>query len=151
MLPWHTIFAIILWQIWKDQNKKKSYDNFEYIISISAKLVSSYALEIVEAFRSPLINDSPGPRVTNWIPLSTGNVKLDTDGWWYETNGKGGFGGIFRDQKGDWILGYYGKLTCDSSLEAEIWGIYRGLTIILEKGLTNIRTELNQNLLLRLV
>lgn len=36
--------------------------------------------------------------------------------------------------KGDWILGYYRKTTCESNLEAEIWGIYRGLTIILEKG-----------------
>ncbi|KAI8568753.1 hypothetical protein RHMOL_Rhmol02G0225000 [Rhododendron molle] len=61
-----------------------------------------------------------------WKKNIQGNVKLDTDGWWYETNGKGGFGEIFRDQKGDWILGYYRKLKCDSSLEAEIWGIYRG-------------------------
>lgn len=28
------------------------------------------------------------------------------------------------------------KASCESSLEVEIWEIYRGLTIILEKGMT---------------
>lgn len=33
------------------------------------------------------------------------------------------------------------KIACESSLEAEIWGIYRGLTIILEQSMTNINLE----------
>lgn len=68
-------------------------------------------------------------------------VKLNTDGCFYESNGKAGFGGLFRDHDGQWLLGFYGKLTCDSSLETEIWGIYRGLTIMLERGYNNIHIE----------
>lgn len=32
-------------------------------------------------------------------------------------------------------------MVADLSLETKIWGIYRGLTIILEKGLTSIQIE----------
>lgn len=42
--------------------------------------------------------------------------------------------GIFSDDTGIWLYGYFGKLKECTSLEAELWGIYRGLTIILEKG-----------------
>lgn len=38
-------------------------------------------------------------------------------------------------------MGFYGKTTCTSSLEAEIWAIFRGLNIILEKQLANVQIE----------
>lgn len=44
-----------------------------------------------------------------------------------------------RNCSGAWILGYYGKLTSGSSLESELWVIYRGLTIILEKGIQDVK------------
>ncbi|KAG5515273.1 hypothetical protein RHGRI_036347 [Rhododendron griersonianum] len=56
-----------------------------------------------------------------WISLnmrSKGDIKLNTDGCWYEANGRGGFGGLFRDHNGDWIMGYYGKGAFTSSLES---------------------------------
>ncbi|KAI8546611.1 hypothetical protein RHMOL_Rhmol07G0132400 [Rhododendron molle] len=53
----------------------------------------------------------------------------------------GGFGGLFRDHKGDWIMGYYGMRTFSSSLEAEIWSIHKGLEIILERKLRNVSIE----------
>lgn len=55
--------------------------------------------------------------------------------------GKAGFGGIFRNEQGDWELGYFGRMMATSSLETEIWSIYRGLTIILEKGMSNVQIE----------
>lgn len=58
-----------------------------------------------------------------------------------ESNRKAGFGGLFRTDQGSWELGFYGKMATSSSLEIEIWGIYRGLTIILEKGWTNTHIE----------
>ncbi|KAI8533934.1 hypothetical protein RHMOL_Rhmol10G0049400 [Rhododendron molle] len=39
----------------------------------------------------------------------------------------------FETQR-DWILGFFGKLVCNSSLEAELCGIYRGLTIFWRKA-----------------
>lgn len=139
-LPWSILFCATIWQIWKDRNRK-SFDNLDPVISVSTKAIVSYTTEIVQAFQSPVTNGCTRPMLISWAPPCAGTTKLNTDGCWNQTNGSAGFEGIFRDTKGDWILGYYGKLNCESSLEVEIWGIYRGLTIILEKSLTNIKIE----------
>ncbi|XP_058211449.1 uncharacterized protein LOC131323612 [Rhododendron vialii] len=70
-----------------------------------------------------------------------GNVKLNTNGCWYESNGTGGFGGLFRNHMGDWIMEYYGKRSFHSSLEAELWSTYKGLEVILERKLENVKIE----------
>lgn len=70
------------------------------------------------------------------LPLS-GEIKHNMDGCYYEFNKKAGFGGVFRDSSGKWILGFYGKATSTCGFEAELWAIYRGVTIILEKGMYN--------------
>ncbi|KAG5564215.1 hypothetical protein RHGRI_000421 [Rhododendron griersonianum] len=79
------------------------------------------------------------------------SIKLNTDGCWYESNSKLGFGGLFRDSKGNWILGFFGKLVCDSSLEVELWAIYRGFTIILEKSLANVTIESDSLVVVELI
>lgn len=148
---WHhakpTLFITTLWQIWKDRNKK-SFDNIDFVVSISAKLIYSYACEIEETTTPP----SPSHPWTHFSMLylvtpCTSSIKLNTDGCWYESKGKGGFGGLFRYSRGYWILGFFGKLLCDSSLKAELWGIYRGLTIILEKSLVSVSIESDSSLL----
>lgn len=139
-IPWNLLFCTTLWQIWKDRNRK-SFDNIDALPDVSSKILCSYANEIVEAFKSPLLSGPPKNRLTKWFPPLSGTIKLNTDGCWYESNGKAGFGGIFRNAAGDWVLGYYGKMRARSSLETEVWSIYRGLTIILEKGLSNIQIE----------
>lgn len=57
-IPWNIFFCTILWQIWKDRNKK-SFDNVDLVPEVSSKLLCSYATEIVEAFKSPLITAPP--------------------------------------------------------------------------------------------
>jgi len=69
-------------------------------------------------------------RLTPWCPPNTGNVKLNTDGCWNDSTRKAGFGGIFRNEQGDWNLGYFGKMKASSSY-----------TIILEKGMTGVQIE----------
>ncbi|KAH7860326.1 hypothetical protein Vadar_012160 [Vaccinium darrowii] len=140
LIPWNILFCAALWQIWKDRNKK-SFDNFEPVPAVSSKVLVAYASEIVEAFKSPLATASCSHKPFPWSPPHSGNIKLNTDGCRYESNGKAGFGGIFRNEQGEWILGFYGKMVAGSSLETEVWSIYRGLTIILEKGLANTHIE----------
>lgn len=58
------------------------------------------------------------------IKLNTDTIKLNTDGCKYLTNEKASFEGLFRDQDGRWLLGYYGKMVLDISLETGLWVIY---------------------------
>ncbi|KAG5525052.1 hypothetical protein RHGRI_031663 [Rhododendron griersonianum] len=50
--------------------------------------------------------------LTTWmhkkVPKCT--LKLNTDGSWYESKGKGGFGSLFRTREGKWLLGYCDKV-----------------------------------------
>lgn len=57
-IPWNTLFCTILWQIWKDRNKK-SFDDIDMVPEVSSRLLYSYALEIVEAFKSPMASSPP--------------------------------------------------------------------------------------------
>lgn len=47
-LPWNILFSTIIWQIWKDQNRK-SFDNFDSVPEVSSKVICAYASEFVEA------------------------------------------------------------------------------------------------------
>lgn len=138
-IPWSCIFLAIIWQIWKDRNRK-SFDNFDIPSTVSFKATISYANEIQEAFKSLLTMRLGKPALTRWFPSPTG-LKLNTDGSWYITSQKAGCGGLFRDKDGNWIFGYYGKIIWETSLAAELWAIYRGLTIILEKNMQNVVIE----------
>lgn len=70
-----------------------------------------------------------------------GKIKLNTDGSTRRNGGGGGFGGLFRDEKGTWISGYYGRLEINTSLEAELWVVYKGLTIVLQRGINQVIIE----------
>lgn len=48
-------------------------------------------------------------------------------------------------------LGFYRKFRCSSSLETEIWTLYRGLTIILEKGLNNVKIESDSAIAIQMI
>ncbi|CAL5438791.1 unnamed protein product [Camellia sinensis] len=68
-------------------------------------------------------------------PLS-GNIKLNADGSSGGRSGFGGFGGLFCDEAGSWISCYYGRLENCTSLEAKIWAVYKGPTILLQRWMT---------------
>lgn len=120
---------------------KKSFDNVDVDPHQSLRNIANYSLEISEAFKSILSNGHINSVLISWSPPCVAGVKLNTDGCWMESRKLAGYGGIFRDHRGQWLLGFYGKREYSSSLETEIWGIYRGLTIMLEKGYNNICIE----------
>lgn len=66
---------------------------------------------------------------------------MNTDGCSKGDPGQVGYGGLLRDETGTWLWGYFGKLGHCASLEAEIWGIYTGLTILFQKGTKDVVIE----------
>ncbi|PSS36334.1 Ribonuclease H protein [Actinidia chinensis var. chinensis] len=107
----------------RQENVKKAYWLARYI---------NVAFQVPEA-TSPRL-----PRLITWLCPSASNMKLNTDGSARGDPGPAGYGGVFRDE----LYGYFRKLRDISSLEAEVWGIYKGLTIILENGLNGIDVEI---------
>lgn len=106
-VPRSSLFASILWRIRKDRNKK-SFANIDVTIPFSHKAITAYSWEIVEAsFISESVTKLQ-PSLIHWNLPCTGEVKVSTGSCWYDFNGKeAGFGGLFKDCSGAWILGYY--------------------------------------------
>lgn len=85
------------------------------------------------------------------VVLTQGKLKLNTDGSSKGDPGQSRYGGLLRDEAGTWLWGYHGYLGNCTSLEAELWGLYRGLTIIMQKGLANIEMETDSQLAMKLI
>ncbi|CAL5347381.1 unnamed protein product [Camellia sinensis] len=72
--------------------------------------------------------------------FTQGKIKLNVDGS-RKLGGGGGFGGVFRDEHGAWVCGYYGRLDSGTSLEAELWALYKGLAVMLQKDMHEVIIE----------
>lgn len=73
------------------------------------------------------------PELLDWLLglfQALSNWKLNTDGSSKGNPGQAGFGGVFREERGHWVLGFFGRLTACTSLEAELWGIPQGLEMV---------------------
>ncbi|CAL8990638.1 unnamed protein product [Prunus brigantina] len=68
-----------------------------------------------------------------WVPPEIGVVKLNIDGSRRVSTGAIGAGGVLRDYLGQWIGGFAVNLGQGEVLEAELWGLFFGLNLVVEK------------------
>ncbi|CAL5377729.1 unnamed protein product [Camellia sinensis] len=73
-------------------------------------------------------------------------MKLNVGGCLKGDPSQAGYGGLLQDEIGIWLWGFYGKLGHCSSLEAELWAIYRSLTILFQKGIKEVGIESDSKL-----
>nr|GMD70526.1 putative ribonuclease H-like domain-containing protein [Ipomoea batatas] len=76
-----------------------------------------------------------------WIKPMDGWYKLNTDGSRDAQSGKIGCGGVLRDSNGDWIWGFSCNLGEGSIMEAEAWGILKGLKLTWDHGYRKVIIE----------
>ncbi|KAF7836853.1 putative disease resistance protein RGA3 [Senna tora] len=76
-----------------------------------------------------------------WEPPPLGWLKINTDGSASESLGLAGCGGIIRDNKGLWMGGFHSFIGSCSSLDAELWGILRGMMLVKKKELKYVILE----------
>ncbi|BFG14224.1 hypothetical protein CerSpe_004980 [Prunus speciosa] len=78
-----------------------------------------------------------------WIPPYIGVLKLNVDGSRKGSTGSIGAGGVIRDHAGHWIAGYSANLGQRQILEAELWGLFFGLKLAVEKHLNDVIVEMD--------
>lgn len=71
----------------------------------------------------------------------TQGFKLNTDGAYINETHKGGIGGVFRNNRGDWVLGYSGKAFDTKTIENELIALFHGLPLAKQHNLVPL--ELN--------
>ncbi|KAD6119673.1 hypothetical protein E3N88_10944 [Mikania micrantha] len=87
----------------------------------------------------------------HWAPPNSGWLKLNTDGSSLGNPGPSSYGGLIRNDHGDWVCGYMGYIGFDSSLASEIWGIMMGLRLIMVMGWDNVIIETDSQAALLLI
>ena len=78
-----------------------------------------------------------------WDPPTIGQLKLNVDGFRKAATNIIGAKGVIWESSGDWIAGFAVNLGQGHILEAEVWGLYFGLKLAVEKYITNLAIEMD--------
>ena len=79
--------------------------------------------------------------LVGWSPPPPRWFKLNTNEALKASSGMASAGGIIKDENGIWIVGFAFHIGPGSSLLAELWGVFQGLTLYWKKGLNRIFVE----------
>nr|GLL25228.1 uncharacterized protein LOC109163410 [Ipomoea trifida] len=79
----------------------------------------------------------------SWQPPEEGWIKCNMDGAFKKGSGLVSVGGLFRDHKGSWILGFMSKIGDTNSFAAELWGLREGLRLAKARGFDKVIFELD--------
>ena len=77
----------------------------------------------------------------SWIPPPEGWVKLNVDGSCDNNLGVITSGGVLRDHLKNWLTGFVLHKGRGNALEAELWGLFEGLTLAWSSGYQNVLVE----------
>ncbi|CAL8152452.1 unnamed protein product [Prunus armeniaca] len=132
-LPWHLIFTLSLWFMWKWRCKGVFDQNFTMHVE-PRQIICQYAEEWYSA-NKPIIGISNQTLTQlSWNCPNLGGCKINFDGSRNNTTGQIGVAGVLRDATSAWLKGYYVNLGIGSVLEAELWGIFWGLSLAWDSG-----------------
>lgn len=140
-LPWSSVFAAALWFIWKnrcgrsiDSSWKANLNPVESVLSF----LRYWNLTKEIDKRSSTYNylDS-----SSWTAPPQGFVKLNVDGSRDRLTGLITAGGAIRNAKADWLNGFMLKIGIGSVLEAELWGVFRGILLARDNGFRKVWIE----------
>ena len=72
---------------------------------------------------------------------------MNTDGSASEQLGVAGGGGIVRDEKGNWVIGFARNIGRASSFTAELWPLRDGFSICLARNFLTLEVEMDAKIL----
>lgn len=91
------------------------------------------------------------PRMVSWLPPLLGCVCLNVDDSAITISGVAEHGGLIRDSSGNFIRGFHGSLGVTDVTHAEIMGIFQGISICWDMGVTRLVCYSNSSLTLKFI
>lgn len=76
---------------------------------------------------------------------------LNTDGAFTQGKSRASFGGVFRDYKGNWIMGYAGHSPSTSVINIELMALLRGLQMALAYHLTLLQIHMDAHEVINMI
>ncbi|KAG8474496.1 hypothetical protein CXB51_031152 [Gossypium anomalum] len=127
---WPCLFGLLTWRLWKNRNLF-IFQNTSWTATEIVKIFSCWAcLYLLQIGGCKKVNHNSNPTFSPDDTL----VFLSTDGAVARDSRHTAFGGVVRDQDGNWIVGFTRFLRLCTPFEAKVWGILDGILILLNKG-----------------
>ncbi|KAL9281726.1 putative ribonuclease H [Arabidopsis thaliana] len=144
---WASVFALGVWWSWKwrcanifgDPGKCRDRTRF-----IREKAKESW--DAHKVLRRGTARGNVEERMIAWSLPSVGWFKLNTDGASRGNPGLAATGGVVRDGAGNWVAGFALNIGICSAPLAELWGVYYGLHIAWERGITRLELEVDSKI-----
>ncbi|XP_021826059.1 uncharacterized protein LOC110766949 [Prunus avium] len=149
-LPWHLIFTLTLWFIWKWRCKGVFDQNFT-LHAEPRQIILQYANEWYAANKPFFGTSIHALTQLSWNSPNPGSCKINSDGSRNNTTGHIGAAGVLRDTNGGWLKGYSVNLGIGSVLEAELWGIFWGLSLAWDSGFRTVEVESDSKVAVTLI
>ncbi|KAK4730263.1 hypothetical protein R3W88_023251 [Solanum pinnatisectum] len=89
-------------------------------------------------FDSSIFLDQKYVNQVKWKPRVPGRFKLNTDGAVKENPGPGGLGGVIRNHRGDWIIGFYQHRSPCQPNPGKVRALRQGVLMAIEYKLNSI-------------
>lgn len=78
-------------------------------------------------------------------------IKIHSEGVYKSPSHVAGAGGLLRDSAGAWLGGFVQNLGICSSIRAELWAVYTGLTMAWNMGFSKVILEVDSQCVLDLI
>ncbi|GLT59278.1 hypothetical protein SLA2020_321070 [Shorea laevis] len=137
---WSTSFSYIIWSLWYCRNQLV-HERKRISIVMARDFILNKINEYNQLHPTPSNTKSFSTSFVGWNSPPPGFIKLNTDGSANLKLGDAGAGGVFQDELGNWLLGFYRNVGCTSSLSAELWALRDGLKLAIDRGFSHLLVE----------
>lgn len=137
---WTQVFGIGLWHIWNSRNKTIFKGYMQRPTTIYKTILVDYMFTNKAFQEKNAATNKEQTQNMKWEKPKAGFVKINTDGCWKSMDHASG-GGVIRDDKGNWIVGFSVKFAAKTPEAAELLAIRVGLHIAKDRNFNNIQLE----------
>ncbi|OIT02175.1 putative ribonuclease h protein, partial [Nicotiana attenuata] len=131
-LRWSDLLPFLLWHIWNFRNGIL-FRGIKTPITISQPI--SKAMEFLYMAKNLCLKPPKKTILVKWEPPNPSFYKLNIDGSCVGNPGVGGIGGVFRDDRGRWILGFNMGFDHATNIYMGILALLHGVKLVLTEKL----------------
>ncbi|XVF29674.1 hypothetical protein REPUB_Repub15cG0142300 [Reevesia pubescens] len=138
-IPWSVFFSSALWFLWFWRNKWRHDASFLWP-SNAFQQIWSYAKQSVDVLSTSL-NLLRYKQMIKWTKPAQCVFKINVDVGLRGQSRVAVAGGLIRDDKGYWLLGFVYRIGICEVLSAELWSILQGLKLAWDRGFRKVELE----------
>ncbi|XP_070028689.1 uncharacterized protein [Nicotiana sylvestris] len=137
-MKWTTLFPYCIWEIWKNRNHN-NINNLDNYLDIRKVIHAAWEFTFFTE-RNPFVEKTINVEIS-WIKPNKDVIKLNCDGTFSSKCRRARLGGAFRNNKGDWIVGYHKLCQAISPIHAELLALLEGLKIATDMNFIMMEVE----------